>query len=1153
MLNEAKKQRQEPLMKLDIQDKFLQREGRVFLTGVEAIVRLVREKQERDQATGHVNQTYFTGYEGSPLGGLDLKLVAQLDALNELGRTVHQFGINEKTAASAILGSQFAASGDVDAFWYGKAHGTMWIPDEVWLANLSGTSARGAMVLLSGEDHRSKSSVSPGASDWVLRSSMVPTFYPASIEDVIRLGLHAVALSRHAGVVTALKLATPVCDGASTVDLERVRPDIALPERAFAKRFNQIVMATGALPMQQQLVEEKWPLVEAYIRANDLNRIVDADAGGGVGIVAVGKSYADVRQALSYLGLRVPVLHLAVSYPLDYEIVRAFARDLRHIYVVEEPGPFVEEGVKAALWGAGVEAVYGQWDEDGQPLIPAHGEVDPEELALKLGPRLQADPECLAALQRVLDRTYPAVPRVTPMSCGGCPYNSFRDLREKPGGAIGCSSIRAIEAYDSGVLYIPTMGAGGAIYSGWAPFNGNQHIYQYLGDGSYFHSGRGAIQSCVQGEVNITFLLLFNGAVALTGGQTPGGQRPVSDVVQELLGLGVVKVGIVSEDPVRYRHLGGERIEVFGLEHHAYALAQFKAIAGTTVLILDKECATEKGRRRRRAGLTPDEYVLIDEAICEGCGDCYAQSEGCAALYSVATEFGDKTQVRQAQCAQDGLCIDGECPSFAVVKPAQGTRLRRRWPEPLGELPEPPACPLDRPYAIFAMGRGGTGVVTISHLIAYAAMMEGKYVYLSNNTGLAQKGGPVEAPIVISAAEQPVFNRLFPGEVDLYLGFDLLRAAEPDNLKYAAPQRTRALVSTAEIANAAMNRNPRTQPFPDAAQLRALIDRCTRKDNIYLDTYWLAERLFSDTIFANMLLLGAAYQAGGLPLQATSIEQAIALNAQAVENNVQAFRWGRLAVADPARVERALGAQQRSAVQELAAVRERLARDVVARVLLDEGLAALAGLNAEGQQELGVRLAELCAYQDVAYARCYLRFVRQVWEADRGLSPGLQLTRAVVRGLYKLMAYKDEYEVARLATRNGSEERMRALFDGEVEVVRQLHPPTLRRLFKGKIGFGKGLRPVLVLLSRLKGLRGTRLDPFGHTAARRLERALVGWYCGLIEEVLPALAEEGYGLAVEIAELPDGIRGYEQVKEASAAQAKQRAERLLAKLRAQRA
>ena len=910
-------------MKLDIQDKFLQRDGRVFLTGMEAIVRLVREKQERDQATGHVNQTYFTGYEGSPLGGLDLKIVAQLEMLNELGRTVHQFGINEKTAASAILGSQFAASGDIDAFWYGKAHGTMWIPDEVWLANLSGTGARGAMVLLSGEDHRSKSSVSPGTSDWVLRSSMVPIFYPASIEDVIRLGLHAVALSRHAGVVTALKLATPVCDGASTVDLAGVRPDIALPERAFAKRFNQIVMATGALPMQQQLVEEKWPLVEAYIRANDLNRIVDADAGGGVGIVAVGKSYADVRQALDYLGLRVPVLHLAVSYPLDYEIVRTFARGLRRIYVVEEPGPFVEEGVKAALWGMDVEAVYGQWDEDGQPLIPAHGEVDPEELALELGPRLGAAPERLAELQRVLDRTYPTVPRVTPMSCGGCPYNSFRDLHEKPGGAIGCSSIRAIEAYDSGVLYIPTMGAGGSIYSGWAPFNDNQHIYQYLGDGSYFHSGRGAIQSCVQGEVNITFLLLFNGAVALTGGQTPGGQRPVSDVVQELLGAGGSEGGDRQRGArARYRHLDGERIEVFGLERHAEALDQFKEIAGTTVLILDKECATEKGRRRRRQGLTPRRIRAHRRGHLRGLRRllCPVRRLRCA------LQRGDRVR------RQDAGAAGPMCPRRAVHRrrvpvlcrgqAGQGARVcRRRRPEPLDELPEPPECPLERPYAIFAMGRGGTGVVTISHLIAYAAMMEGKYVYLSNNTGLAQKGGPVEAPIVISAAEQPVFNRLFPGEVDLYLGFDLLRAAEPDNLKYAAPERTRAFVSTAEIANAEMNRNPRTQPFPDAAQLRALIDRCTSKDNIYLDTYWLAERLFSDTIFANMLLLGAAYQAGVLPLQAASIEQAIVLNGQAVENNIQAFRWGRLAVADPARVERALGTQQVSADQTLAEVK----------------------------------------------------------------------------------------------------------------------------------------------------------------------------------------------------------------------------------------
>ena len=1132
-------------MNIALDDKFLRQDGRVFLTGMEAIVRLVLEKQQRDQAEGQINQTYFTGYEGSPLGGLDLKLIEEMDLLNQLGRTVHQIGINEKTAASAILGSQFAQSGDIDAFWYGKAHGTMWIPDEMWLANLSGTGQRGSIVLLSGEDHRSKSSVTPGASDWVLRSSMVPIFYPATVEDIIRMGLHAVALSRHSGVATSLKMVTPVCDAASTVDLDRARPDIVLPERGYPKRFNKIVMAAGALPMQQQLVEEKWPLVEAYVRANDLNRIIDADAGGSIGIVTSGKSHTDLRQALDYLGLRAPILHLEVIYPLDTEIVRDFARGLREIIVVEESGPFVEQAVKATLWHTDVKAVYGQVDENGKTLIPAYGEVDPEELALKLGPRLGADMQRLNRLRAMLERSYPSLPGVTPMSCGGCPYNSFRDLQEKPGGAIGCSSIRAIEAYDSGVLYIPTMGAGGSIYSGWAPFNGNQHIYQYLGDGSYFHSGRGAIQSCIQGQVNITFLLLYNGAVALTGGQAPGGQRHVSDVVQELLGLGVVRVGIVSEDPGRYRSLDFEQIEIFGLERHAEALAQFKGIAGTTVLILDKQCATEKGRKRRRQGLSPEEYVLIDERICEGCGDCYAQSEGCAALYSVDTEFGEKTQVRQANCAQDGLCVDGECPSFAVIRPARGTQLRRRRPEALDQLPAPPQCAVDGTYAIFAMGRGGTGVVTISHLLAYAAMMEGKYVYLSNNTGLAQKGGPVEAPILISECENPVLNRLFPGGVDVYLGFDLLRAAESDNLKYASPDRSRAFVSTAEIANAAMNRNPLQQRFPAANSLRDLIDTHTGKDNVYIDTYWLAERLFADTLYANMLLLGAAYQAGALPVGAEAIEQAIELNARAVQENIQAFRWGRLAVADPSRVEAALG----SRYEPIPAPTEGPGAE-----MLEAARGELGPLGEEGLRAFGVRLTELCAYQDEAYSRRYADFVRKVGRAEAGLAhSGQDLTRTVIANLYKLMAYKDEYEVARLAVRTDAEDRMRALFDGDVEIIRRLHPPKLRSLLRGKVDFGKGFRPLLALLSRLKGLRGTALDPFGGTASRRLERELVAWYCGLIEEVITKLDEETYGLGLEIAGLPDEIRGYEQVKEAAATCAMKRAEGLIGQLRARHA
>jgi indolepyruvate ferredoxin oxidoreductase len=1132
-------------VELRIRDKYTQRYGTVFLTGMEAIVRLVLEKQWRDAELGPVNQTYFSGYEGSPLGGLDLKLVEQLGVLNELGRTLHQFGINEKTAASAMLGTQFADSGDIDAFWYGKAHGTMWVPDEVWLANLSGTAARGSMVLLTGEDHRSKSSVSPGASDGVLRSCLVPTFYPASVAEIIELGLHAVALSRHTGVVTALKLVTPVCDGASTINLATVQPDIVLPPRRYDKNFNRIVMATRALPMQQQLVEERLPLVDEYVRANDINRIIDAAAGGSVGIIATGKSYIDVRQALDYLQVRLPILHLRMAYPLDAQIIRDFAKGLERIYLVEEPGPFVEEGVKAALLGTGVEAIYGQWDELGKPFVPSYGEVDPEVLVQLLGPRLGVDKRQLQQVESRALPEYPAVPSVVPMSCGGCPYNSFRDLKEKPGGAIGCSSIRAIPAYDNGVLYIPTMGAGGSIYSGWAPFNGNQHIFQYLGDGSYFHSGRGAIQSCVQGQVNITFLLLFNGVVALTGGQDPGGGREVPDVVRELSGLGVAQVGIVCEDPERYREIASDCVEIFALEEHGASLDSFKLKAGTTVLILDKECATEKGRRRRRQGLKPDEYVLINEELCEGCGDCYDQSEGCAALYKIETEFGDKTQVRQANCAQDKLCIDGECPSFVVAKPAAGVALGRRTPTPLHDLPEPVPCEFDESYTVYAVGRGGTGVVTLSHLLAYAAMIEGKYVYLSNNTGLAQKGGPVEAPIVISSVEQPVFNRLFPGQVDLYLGFDILRAAEPQNLQFLASDRSKAVISTAEVPTAEMNRRPRESLSPAMDLLRDMIDSTAGKgQNIYLDTYWLAEALFADIIYANMLLLGAAYQAGTIPVGAVAIEQAIELNGKAIENNIQAFRWGRLAVADPARVEADLGRKRSPDGQVVGEIQQQLAPeaggDLLKRVLAWS-------LPVQMERQFALRIAELCAYQDETYARTYLDFVEEVMRAERALDrEHSALTQAVGVGLYKLMAYKDEYEVARLATKKSNVERIKSLFDGDIELSYRLQPPTLRWLFKRKIAVGGWFYYVLCALKRGKKLRGGAWDPFAHTTARRLERGLVKWYRDGLGTALECLREDNYPLVLEWAKLPDAIRGYEGVKERSAEIQRQKAEQLLA-------
>ena len=1120
-----------PILNFHIGDKYTQRDGIVFLTGMQAIIRLVIEKQRADVSNGPVNQTFFTGYEGSPLGGLDLELVRNLEFLNIEGHTLHQFGINEKTAASAILGSQFAETADIDAFWYGKAHGTMWIPDEIWLANLSGTAENGSMVLLCGEDHRSKSSVSPGASEGMLRSCNVPTFYPANVEEIIELGLHAVALSRHTGLVTALKLVTPVCDGGSTVELSKIRPKVILPRRDFLKKFNRIVMAERAVPMQKELIEQKLPIAEHYIRENKINRIYNKHSNNKTGIITTGKSYTDVKQALEYMGVNMPILHLRAIYPLDMEIVRDFAKGLQSIFVIEEPGPFVEDGIKSALFNSGVESVIGHLDEDQNPFIPSYGELDPEILVNLLSPRFGGNN---AIPQDIRKSSNPRIdtPNVTPMSCGGCPYNSFRDLKEKPGGAIGCSSIRATPAYDNGVQYIPTMGAGGSIYSGWAPFNGNKHIFQYLGDGSFFHSGRGAIQSCVQSEVNITFLLLFNGVVALTGGQNPGGARSIPDVVNELSGMGVNSIGIVCADPKTYDMLDQDKTQVFDHASHSDALEVFKNIKGTSVLILDKECATERGRRQRRSGIAPKKYIMINDEICEGCGDCYKKSEGCAALVPLNTEWGEKTQVRQTNCAQDELCLDGECPSFVVVKPNEGVTLRKHRPENIidkNDLPKPKSHSDIDEYAIFAVGRGGTGVVTFSHLIAYAAMFEKKYVYLSNNTGLAQKGGPVEAPIIIGSVNQPSFNNFFPGHVDLFIGFDLLRASEEGTLRYASPARTRAAINTAVIPTAEMNRNPREVKIPSEDRIiRGIEENMLSENNVYINTYELAEFLFSDTIFANMILLGAAFQSGSIPLKSESIEQAIQLNEKSVSSNIQAFRWGRLVVADPTKVEEEIKRNRKKINDNKPSEFD---TDLKSQeVALFEKISSM-GFSSEVYSCIALRTQELCHYQDVNYAKSFIRTLEIVWNSEKDLNNSGELTKVASVGLYRLMAYKDEYEVARLSLKRDAIEKIHKKFDGPVRIMYCFHPPALRWLLKKKVCFGPWFRFVLALLQYGKCFRGSLWDPFGKTKFRKTERALIDWYSDLLVQTASRVTAANYETFVELVSKVDEIRGYEDIKE----------------------
>jgi indolepyruvate ferredoxin oxidoreductase len=1133
----------------------------VFLTGVQALVRFLIDKQRRDRASGGpVRRTFITGYEGSPLGGLDMEVRKALRHLNGDGGFVHQPAVNEKIAAAAVHGSQYI--GDVDGFWYGKAQGVKWTPDE--MANFSGSGERSGVVMFCGDDHAAKSSVNPGASEEALRDMKVPVFYPATVEEVLRCAHHALALSRYSGLVTALKLVTPLCDGAGTVRVDPEEPRVVLPDfevdgRPYQKRFHPIVLATASVPIEAELMTARLDAARAYARANGLNEIVHAGAGSRLGIVATGKSYADLVRALEDVGLtgRIRLLRLTVTYPVEPEVVRRFGEGLETVCVVEEKGPFVEDAVAHILLGSRVQAVYGKRGPDGRPFVPGHGELSSDGLVRALGAflggffphsRIRARMGEIAAIE---GRSIPAFPRRAAHYCPGCPHSisAKAPAGEVAGGEIGCSSIDAyIHAEGRGVRYIPAMGLGGAMFNGMFPFNGNRRLTQNVGDGTLLHSGILSILSSVAHGANITYKVLWNHVVAMTGGQDISGQPGLDDFCVTLLGLGVKEVAVVSRYPgrqpltwARRAVRPDQRLTLAPRDDLEEVQRGLGETPGVKVLIFDQACATETRRRRKRAGLLPERYLFIHERVCEGCGDCGRKSM-CLALSPKETAFGRKTEILQSACNRDESCLKGDCPSFLTVTPRNGSKLKQRMPPALapGELPEPAQkVSAKRPYTIYLIGIGGTGVVTVAHLLGFAAMFEGKAVAELNRTGLAQKGGPVESPIVICDDAQPISQAVPLGGCDLYLVADLLGGVNPANLCLASPRRTAAVVSRSVVPTAEMVYNP-DAPLPDAAEAERIINACTDASrNAFVAAQDIVQALFGDHIYANLFLTGAAYQAGLIPLEATSIERAIVLNAQSVEANLAAFRWGRMAVLDPERVN-ALARPAPPAVEEViegqvarlrtgrgGAERVVFYHQALDRVPIDEGVF---------RRAWAVRVGDLIDYQDLSYARRYAGFVAEVYEVERdrvGPARDFAFTSAVAVNLYKLMAYKDEYEVARLLT-GEEEQRVRAEFDGEVEVSYNLHPPVLRSLgWSRKIAFGPWFRRVLRVLRRLKFLRGTAWDPFGYAEVRRRERALIGWYEACVRRAAGALSFEAYDDALAAAQAPDAIRGYEGVKTAA--------------------
>jgi indolepyruvate ferredoxin oxidoreductase len=1147
-----------------------------LLTGVQALVRLPIDQHRRDTAAGLRIGTYISGYQGSPLGELDKQMRLAGQHLKEHD-IVFQAGINEDIAATAIYGSQMldafphARFDGVVGIWYGKAPGVDRTGDAFRHAQYIGTSRHGAALALAGDDPACKSSTIPSDSTVALYDFFMPTLYPADPKDCLEFGLHGIALSRYCGLWSALKIVTNVADGGAIID---VHPDLArpvIPEleiggRPFQKRQEMRLVPPFTVDAERQIHYERLIAARAYARINQLDRIMVRGPSDRIGLISAGKSYTDLMQALEMIGLGahdlrqagIRIYKIGMIAPIEPQGLAEFAEGLEEILVVEEKRGFMETQIREALYNRTVRPrVYGKYDEQGYPLVPIQSEMQADQvariLAGFLAPRLRR-PDLLERvkwLEEIAERKYePVMPR-TPYFCSGCPHNTSTRVEagELVGGGIGCHAMAVY--MNRGVAYLTHMGGEGAPWLGLAPFTEKEHLFQNVGDGTYFHSASKALEACIASGVNITYKLLFNAAVAMTGGQKVIGQRTPMDLARKLMAEGVKQVVIVPEQIERYAKVKlDEGISVRPKVEYDQVQAELKRVPGTTVIIFDQQCAAEKRRQRKRGLLdTPPQRVVINTSVCEGCGDCGVKSN-CLSVIPIETEFGRKTMIHQSSCNLDYSCLKGDCPSFMTVMLGEGAKpvrkkglaaaLEEHLPEPADKV----TCA--RPYKAMLIGIGGTGVVTVDALLTTAALLDGKYAVHLDQTGLAQKGGAVLSNLILCDTPVTHSNRISAGECDLLVAFDMLASVSQDNLNRYHPTRTVAVANTTQISTAQEVTDVTVQ-HPAANLLVERLNRYTRKErNLYLASEHIVEALFGDHLTNNMFMVGAAYQAGLLPLRAESIEQAVRANGVSVEQNLAAFRWGRKYVLDPQAVldlirgaapadphQAALDKLRRFAPGQVAAF-EALVADYPA----GNGLAAI----------LHPRVVELILYQNADYARQYLGYVRKVAGEEQRRTPGrTQLTEAVARWLFKLMAVKDEYEVARLWLHDPTFDQAKAAYTGgTVRRYYHLHPPLLRKLgMKNKLRLGEWFTLMFRLLYALKVIRGTPLDVFNATTHRRWERSLAGWYRSQIDALLPSLTAENYETACAIAALPDGIRGYEEIKERSIRQTEARLATLL--------
>jgi indolepyruvate ferredoxin oxidoreductase len=1152
-------------------ERYTAREGWLYMTGTQALVRLPIQQRLRDAAQGLNTGGYVSGYRGSPLGRYDMELWAAKDVL-DAHAVVFRPAVNEDLAATQLWGAQYvgvfpgAKVDGVFGIWYGKGPGVDRSGDPLRHANLAGTSPAGGVLALAGDDHGAKSSTVANYSDLNFVAATIPLLYPSNAQELLDFGLHGIAMSRFSGCWTGMKVVTDVVEGGGSVyvapDSPRIVVPADLPMPAGGVHTRSFDMA---VPQEERLHAHKIHRVLAYARANHLNRLGGATAEARLGLVAAGKAWQDLQQALVALGLTEPrlrelgirTLKVGLVWPLDPTIVREFARGLQTVLVIEEKRPLLEDQIRTALYRLpGAPAIRGKHadgplfaEDRGAAIFPNHGEISPAMVARAIvdGLRLH-DASCPIALPAEAPGPQAAGPGPVraPSFCSGCPHGRSTKLPEgsRALAGIGCHTM-AMFRDPSTTTTVSHMGGEGAMWLGQQPFTTEKHVFANMGDGTYFHSGFLAVRQAVAAHVPITYKILHNGFVSMTGGQPIDGELTIAGIIGELSAEGVRKIALVSDDPSKWRGVtlpAGTTVHPRG-ELDAVQ-RDCREYADVSVIVYDQPCATERRRLRKRGKWAdPDQRVFINAAVCEGCGDC-GKVTHCMSIEPLETDFGRKRRINQSSCNKDFSCQEGFCPSFVTV---EGGRVRQagaaaadgRKVDPLaataaageaafGDLPEPAIARPDRSYAILVAGIGGTGVVTIGQTLAVAAHLEGLYASNLDVTGLAQKYGAVLSHVKI--APDPAMlhaTRVATGEADALIGCDLIVSAADETFS-KLKAGSGGVVCTDMVPTSEFPKNPDWNP--DAAALAAKLAGVFGTRGLAMEALRLSSALMGDAITANMFLLGAAWQRGLVPLTFAAIDRAIELNGVAIASNRRAFLWGRRAAHDLVALETIVAGSGPTGAQVIR--------------FDPKTPATLEAL-------LATRLPFLTDYQDAAYASRYAATVERVRQAEATLGRGDALARAVARYLFKLMAHKDEWEVARLYARPQFRRELEQAFEGDFRLRFHVaggpfgrRDPTTGRLLKREVG--PWLMTAFRLMAPLRRWRGSVLDPFRHASERRLARTLLATYEGDLDRILAGLSAENHALAVRIASLPERVRGYGHVREQHALAVAREREALLA-------